>query len=250
MKQQLQQLVKWLLDNRRTVLGFLFFISVFILYTHLVYPMMEPCPQCPCKNISGVVYYINPDYILLQTNTTTTTLITPQQYICPDCPECEPCQQATSTTPSTTTASGTTLPDVIVSGGEYYTTKPTKIDFKYQMCNPFENVSVPLEYIVQESEQTYNFTYLNGTTELRHRANETKYKVIKGGCIIVSANCCRCKDGGTATPINAKYYKQYYEEILSGCRGKPVVCPMIMKSPVGCRPTATCLEGRCQIVNR
>jgi hypothetical protein len=185
-----------------------------------------------------------------------------QHYVCPDCPICKtipwscpkcPATNATTCsstagTTSTTTTTFWTPPEVNGSSGTRYTTKPTSIDFKWQMCDPYENVSVPLELIIQESNQTYNFTFLNGTMEVRRRADEVGYKIVKGGCITVPTSCCGLF--GYVDAIQSKLYRKYYSEVLKNCSYERVVCPGTSISPIGLHPKSACVDGRCVIANR
>lgn len=179
-----------------------------------------------------------------------------KNYVCPDCPLCicDICNTS-STTPSTSDSNtaGTTLWTPLPAnstGGTQYSVRPTSIDFKYKMCNPFENVSYPIDYVIRESNQTYNFTYLNGTTEIRYRKNETEYKTIKGGCIVIQTAMCNCKSGGYVDTINAKNVVAYTKMINELYQDKKIICPMVMRSPLGCTPVSTCLNGVCTIVGR
>jgi len=70
------------------------------------------------------------------------------------------------------------------------------------------------------------------------------------GCQAVPTGCCSCQNGGYVDAINIKLLSKYYSEVLNNCSGLPVICPMVMKSPIGCNPTAACIDGVCKIASR
>jgi hypothetical protein len=212
-----------------------------------------------------------------------------ERYICPDCPPLQDClsyQALYSSTSSSTTL--ITLPPAAygsILGPEYCTAKEVKIDFKYKMCNPHEDVYIPIYSEINPRDNNitnctsfldkHNITLLNCTTydierlDCRQITNTSKLncteyfngtkqtisytiqnetKKIKGGCIAVPTSVCSCKDGSQIDAINAKYYRQYYNESFNKC--ETIVCPGVMRSAIGCTPSVSCLDGVCKIVNR
>ena len=224
---------------------------------------------------------------------TTTTKPNMVDYHCPDCPTCPECVKSTCPTTTTTLINIPKPPDYVnTSGGNYYSTKPSSIDFKWQKCNPLENVTYNtynelkpmfenitncttynttdehdnnitalncttyyLKY--EECSQQFNSTKLANCTTYFYRTNQTlnylrnsEIKTLKGGCVVVPTSCCTCYNGGYVDAINIELYSKYYSEVLKNCSGMPVVCPMQMRSPIGCNPVAACQSGVCTIVNR
>ena len=62
-------------------------------------------------------------------------------------------------------------------------------------------------------------------------------------CIIVKGDCCGCSAGGTATAINKKFEKEWYEKLPKDC-----VCIQVISNHPSCFKEPKCVFNRCVLL--